>query len=48
MQWPLSEKFMYDDANVFSAGWGKHERGVGSLFSKEAARAIVSWESVIE
>jgi len=46
MRWPSSEKFISEDTTVLFSGGEKHEKGVGLLFDKLSAKAIVSWEPV--
>jgi len=46
MRWPNSGNFVSEDVTVLYSGGDRHERGVGVLISKEAAKSMISWEPV--
>jgi len=45
MRWPECVQFISDEVTVMFSGGSKHERGVGVLLSKEAAKSLLAWKA---
>ncbi len=49
MRWTNSEKIVSERKTVLYSGHGEqHQRGVGLILGKEAARALLGWKPVSE